>query len=445
MNQIVDKIIRCNINDLDIINFPINEKFGLVITSKKGTFNFVININPNSDKLLVLASKSIPNIEYGSPIENPIFDRILWPFPISTLYFTDSTIINENNSTLGNWGLGTTENWHIEEISKIIKIITNKLFNYTSFETPYDNLIIYGEEMGSFMALQLSILLKNSIVLAEKPHFNICNIQNWPILKNQLFNDLSDDEIYERYSYKLNIYDLIIKEKYVPNTYLILDYGNKYEVKTQYEEFFSKITNLPFLRDELFDKFNIIIDKKNKEQNALKYTELYELIEKICLLMDIKYNNQKTLGYYDYSRVQLRHKTQLLKYITCRVDVKNFGVNNSIEFISSSDESLFKLSPNWFNTIEGKGMIFESVTGNLDLNLRCINDGLLKIFLRSKYYNETATKKMIPIYLNYHKLSLNGEDIINKDKIIWHNKPFIFEKNVKDGDEIKIHVEWSPI
>lgn len=444
MNQIVEKIIRCNINELNNINFPINEKFGLVIRLNGVSYEFIINIKPNSDKLLVLSPNSIPESKSDEYINRPIFDRVLWPFPISTIYFNDPTRTIGDNNLLGGWGIGTSDNWYVKEISEIIKIIANKLFEYDSQENSFKNLIIYGEEMGAFIALQLSILLKNSIVLAEKPRFNVCNIPYWHMLKKVLFNDLDDDEIYKNYSYKLNIFDLIDKEKYVPNSYLILDYGVNTDIKSQYQEFFNKIEEMTFGKNDLSNKFKIMFNYNDHSSN---YIELYKLIEKISLLMDVEYNdyqNKFITKYYDYSKVSLKHKSELIKYVTCRVDVKNFGVNNSIEFLKSSDKSVYKIKPNWFNTVEGEGMVFESVVGNLDLEFKCINSGLLKIFLRSKYYN-VHTSKTLPIYINYHKMSLNGEDIINNDTIIWHNQPFIFEKNVKDGEIIKLHIEWSPI
>lgn len=44
-------------------------------------------------------------------------------------------------------------------------------------------------------------------------------------MKQAVFPNLTDDEIRISYNYRLNVLDLIKKEKYIPNAILIFDAG----------------------------------------------------------------------------------------------------------------------------------------------------------------------------------------------------------------------------
>ena len=72
-----------------------------------------------------------------------------------------------------------------------------------------------------------------------------------------------------------------------------------------------------------------------------------------------------------------------MKYFTARIDIKNTGnVQNNIFIISLDDLSAKINYPPWFENNGGKGMVIESSSGVLDLELKCVNSGLLKIWLK---------------------------------------------------------------
>ena len=67
----------------------------------------------------------------------------------------------------------------------------------------------------------------------------------------------------------------------------------------------------------------------------------------------------------------------LMKYFTARIDIKNTGnVQNNIFIISLDDLSAKINYPSWFENNDGKGMVIESSSGVLDLELKCVNSGL---------------------------------------------------------------------
>lgn len=49
-----------------------------------------------------------------------------------------------------------------------------------------------------------------------------------------------------------------------------------------------------------------------------------------------------------------------------------------------------------------------------------------------------------PVYIDFTNLTINDELIFDKNKLVWHDCPYIFEKEVKNSEIIDIHVEWLP-
>ena len=80
---------------------------------------------------------------------------------------------------------------------------------------------------------------------------------------------------------------------------------------------------------------------------------------------------------------------------------------------------------------------------NLDLELECINDGELNIFIKSKDVKDKNNKRF-PIYIDYTKFEINGENINLNQSLISHDNPYLYKKKVKNSEKINIHLEWMP-
>ncbi|MCR5026158.1 MAG: hypothetical protein K6A34_01770 [Methanobrevibacter sp.] len=133
----------------------------------------------------------------------------------------------------------------------------------------------------------------------------------------------------------------------------------------------------------------------------------------------------------------------LKKYYTARIDIKNYGKNNNILILDNNDENSGVSKPDWFNDCEGSGIMIESSEGILDLKLKCINDGLLKIFLKGPNCNDKNGNRF-PIYIDYTDLSVNDKPCFNENQLVWHDKPYVFSKMVCDGEILDIHIQWMP-
>lgn len=409
-------------------------------------YEFIIDINNNFDKVIIFGSGALPKSNIEKFKGHPVFHRISWDYNHSQIYYNDPTRKLSDELT-GGWGLGTQETWYLENISKIIKIIADNYFEYENPNNKYNNLIFYGSSMGGYMSLQLSILVKNSISIAEMPQFNLYNWKYWPILKRTIFYDLTQKEIEEQFSHRLKIIDLINREKYIPNTYLILDCSVQSDFENQYNDFFNHLNELPYEDNNNINKIKIRIDGKNIGHEQLDYINSYESIEKICMLLDYdKGVNKRDISQnFKYHQLLLKNQSLLLKYTNARIDIKNFGnKDNNIKLLKTSDKKLSKHRPEWFKDDAGTGLILHSLKGELELEFKCVNDGLLKIILRGPYFLD-KNKNIIPIYIDYESLYINNKKIFENNTLVWHNQPYIYERNVKNNEIITLKITWSPI
>lgn len=126
-----------------------------------------------------------------------------------------------------------------------------------------------------------------------------------------------------------------------------------------------------------------------------------------------------------------------------RLDIKNRG-NDSNEIIFLELENSINASyPNWFNK-EGKGCQIESFKKNINLIFQTINDGELNILLRGPDYRGINQKRN-PVYIVYKDVSLNGHNLFENNQLIWHDKPYTFNKLCKNDDKFSLCVKFSTI
>lgn len=136
---------------------------------------------------------------------------------------------------------------------------------------------------------------------------------------------------------------------------------------------------------------------------------------------------------------------RLLNTLTsCRIDIKNRGqYDNNIEIIDCSDSCEIS-NPKWFNDDLGIGSVLKSNVGNLNVSFKCINDGNLHVAFRAEDLRN-LDDEMIPIFIEYREIKIDGESLIHESRITWHNKPVIFDTKVKNGQIINIKAKWGPL
>ena len=135
-------------------------------------------------------------------------------------------------------------------------------------------------------------------------------------------------------------------------------------------------------------------------------------------------------------------KQQQQKNLTARIDIKNYGTEeNNITVISHNDTAARFQTPDWIKNAQGAGLVIHSVKGLLSTEIKCIGDGDLKIFLRGRACQDKEGKR-VPEWVDYTYLEVDGTCIFDKSRLVWHDRPFSYSMQVRDGQVVRIHVEW---
>ena len=127
---------------------------------------------------------------------------------------------------------------------------------------------------------------------------------------------------------------------------------------------------------------------------------------------------------------------------TARVDIINKNNKNSTIKILNTTSSVDIDFPDWFKWDEGQGAVLQTGKNSFDVILKCVNDGLLTIFLKGPDVRNRLGERL-PSFVDFVNFRINNERIIKDNVTVWHDNPFIFEKNVKDGEIIELHFEWT--
>ena len=271
MEDLVDRIIECDFEHISFKEFPLNEKFGLIVWKRNVKYEFLLNLKENSQNLICIGSGALNPPDLETFKQKPRFNRHSWKFSQSTLFYNDPTRYL-NDSILGGWCIGESDNWYLEEIKKIIVKITEYL------KIKNENILFYGSSLGGFNSIQLGTLIRNSKVLADVPQLTLENANYVRYIMPKLFPNTTNEEIKDRYNYRLNILDLIKREKYIPNAIMIFDAG-EVDIKEHYIHFFSQLNDLT--EAENSNRIKIIINPIN-EHHFLSMEESLEVIQQAC-------------------------------------------------------------------------------------------------------------------------------------------------------------------
>ena len=259
-------------------------------------------------------------------------------------------------------------------------------------------------------------------------------------------------EINAKYPFKRPNYELISckksKNNIIPknNTFKKGD-AEKYIEKIFFSKAFRKSFELQF-SSELYDE----LVKRYKKLNYFPLEDAYAAIAVIKICDCINYSSytdssmlNNLLINYDDNDFDSSIKSFLNKYNTARLDIKNYGAeSNTIKILDISDSSANILYPNWFKNSEGSGVVIQSMKNFLHIKLKCVGGGNIVFRLRG-VDAEINGNGRFPVYINYEKFTVNGVDIFKENKIVWHDKPHIFELSCKDGEIFDLSIGWKPI
>ena len=122
----------------------------------------------------------------------------------------------------------------------------------------------------------------------------------------------------------------------------------------------------------------------------------------------------------------------------------NIGIqSNDFDIVSISDKDADIKCPTWFQS-PTKGIMIESVAMNIDLQIKSNQDAKIDVYLRSFDDWDKKTGERVPLWLDYTKISCNGDVLFDGIKPVCFKKNFKFSVDAKQGEIITLHFEWLP-
>ena len=236
----------------------------------------------------------------------------------------------------------------------------------------------------------------------------------------------------------------------IPISNKIIDITKKYNHFNEFKDklfnkkIFSTYYRFTLLEGEIKEKYynemKKDLQKHQKEINPLKLTNLNKyILQKILSCEDYLEFENNIEAFRNEEKKLKKNLRQVKKNEIARIDIKNYGdKTNTLQILENSDENSTQNFKKWFSNEKGSGVVVESEKGNIDLKLKMINDGKLKLKLRSIALKDENIKSCV----DYTSLIINGEEQLQTHTLGYHKKPYVFKKTVEDSQVIDIHIEW---
>ena len=202
---------------------------------------------------------------------------------------------------------------------------------------------------------------------------------------------------------------------------------------------------------ELYDYAAVYYDNHLLRRNR----PMYAVCSIARALENVKISQSSHLSSFDLKRLleeeycRINDDAQIIEkfknYFTARIDIK-FTTKGAGDFqiLSVSDGKANIKKSNWLQKNES-GYYVQSYAGELEIVIKANANGQLQVRLMGPWVpNQGNKSKLIPYWIDYTKLTINGKIILDALTPAWHNKAYIYDVYAKANDEIKIQVEWLP-
>ncbi|MBQ4495504.1 MAG: hypothetical protein II968_07025 [Selenomonadaceae bacterium] len=205
-----------------------------------------------------------------------------------------------------------------------------------------------------------------------------------------------------------------------------------------------------YFDEELYRYASIYYEERAFGKDRL----MYSVVGVTKVLEDLEISQRDHLPYQDLQRFLEQdfaaiHKVsqtpdKFKPYLTARIDIKLMTPEGDFQILSVSDDKVNMARPAWFQK-DGIGYMVQSYTGKLDFTAKATVDGQIQMWLRGVDIRTPEDKsKRIPYWIDYTKLTVNDETILDTLTPVWHDKPYRHFIDVKADEEIKLQVEWLP-
>ena len=141
---------------------------------------------------------------------------------------------------------------------------------------------------------------------------------------------------------------------------------------------------------------------------------------------------------------KLEELRDVLNSITARIDIEQLYNSGNFQILSVSDEKAKIMKPKWLQKV-GTGYQINSYAGEMEIVAKASVGGQIRLSLKGLDIRDPVDNlKRIPYWINYTKLTINGNTIFDKLTSVWHDKPYRYIINATAGEEITVKVEWIP-
>lgn len=88
------------------------------------------------------------------------------------------------------------------------------------------------------------------------------------------------------------------------------------------------------------------------------------------------------------------------------------------------------------------GVMLSGKSRNARITFQVIGNGILKFIFRGP--DERANGARFPVWVDYSSIKIDGTEILSAPIQTWHNQPYVFEKNVTDGQIVTMECVQIP-
>ena len=126
-----------------------------------------------------------------------------------------------------------------------------------------------------------------------------------------------------------------------------------------------------------------------------------------------------------------------------RIDIKNDGKEDNRLHISGINDARCEITqPCWLKNSHGTGTVISTSSNDLEFMIECIGDGKLSVNFRAVDYRDRKGNR-IPIIIVYNSIVIDGKTLVSAGRITWHDDPYTYQTDVKDGQLISVKLKWS--
>lgn len=468
MENLVDKIIKLSLDEIETYEFPLDEPFGLEINHESVRYCLIVRFSSKNKNLICCGPGAHARDERTSKgilKTPPFFHRWSWynHFEESFIAYADPIFFYDEHIRLG-WFVGDRNQWYLETLSVIIdKLSSNQ-------KILHDNILFYGSSGGGFSSVGLGTLIKGSKVLINNAQLNVMHyrqkhVDNLFRILYKEYPDMSKSEIIDKIGYRLDSIELFKREKYVPPINYYVNALSSDDINSHCIPFIEELCNLEYFENNF--EINFYKEERAKPHSSLAVSESIKIVKQTC--KESLYNTKSNIHEFENNLMKLNRSLEAEnRNLTTENELLNNRLYHLKEYLyfnpklDTGSTSINKLIPNnhtiKFNLkklddSKCKGFVQIGKDWNNSIFIGQISDLVFGLWLRKD--GETITENSrIPLdeesvieyshYNNVHTFKVNGELICtyesseyNYDTLL---KAFVSENTLLTN--LKVYVDY---